>query len=266
MKKIISILTLTIILSYLLPNIALGISPTSLIQLDGTEQINTNLEIHDGEEWSQWEPQLVYYIISGKTHYAYNVIDEINSQEEIGYHNINSNWRLTDEMKWRVIINGFPYKTARQLGVCTDEEAYLVTKAALYCITMEKDSTIFRVPGKEEDKIITAIQNLIDTALESRQTQEDGMIEIEKDVNYELKDNYYIQTYTVSSNVEIDSIEITNMLRIPEESKVVYIDGNKPNEKQFKVMIPKSNITKEMNGIIFVKVKCNTYPIYYRKK
>ena len=34
---------------------------------------------------------------------------------------------------WRTIVNGYPYKTPKELEVQSKEEAYFVTKQAIYC-------------------------------------------------------------------------------------------------------------------------------------
>ena len=41
---------------------------------------------------------------------------------------------VTNEKIWRTIINGYPYKTPAELGVETEEDAYLATKRAVYSI------------------------------------------------------------------------------------------------------------------------------------
>lgn len=270
MKKIISIVTLIIILSYLLQGIVLALPPDALIQLDATRIIDTNLEIYDGENWSKWQPQYVYYTINGKRYFAYNVIHRINSQEQAGYHDVVSNNLLRQEPTWRIMIHGFPYKTHEEMNVETDEDAYLATKAAVYCITIGRTESIFRGPTEKEEKIISAIKELLKEAWKWDEGQKEATLELEKEGDYEITDDYLVQVCTVSSNVEIADFQINQMTGLPEGSFVANMEGNKQEifttEKKFKVMIPKAKIEKGMYGAVSIIAKCNTYPIYYRSK
>ena len=58
--------------------------------------------------------------------YSVDVISEITQME------------LKDEKisaigLWRVIVNGYPYKTIKELGCESEQEAYVATQSAIYC-------------------------------------------------------------------------------------------------------------------------------------
>ena len=88
---------------------------------------------------------------------------------------------LSDERLWRVYINGYPYKNAEDLGLEYDEDAYLATKQAGFCIirgySIDDIRSLFRagqdpVAGQSIDdiqrrgqKIIDAMCNLVDIVI-----------------------------------------------------------------------------------------------------
>ena len=48
---------------------------------------------------------------------------------EVGFeYTVDVNQMLSNQKIWRAIINGFPYKTANELGVENDQDAFLLQK------------------------------------------------------------------------------------------------------------------------------------------
>ena len=71
--------------------------------------------------------------IEGKQYPAYCLNVELQGVDENTKYNVEKQEKITDLGLWKVIINGYPYKSLEQLGVANEEEAYIATKQALYC-------------------------------------------------------------------------------------------------------------------------------------
>lgn len=194
---------------------------------------------------------------------------------------------LSDEKLWRVYTNGYPYKTPSELGVETEEDAYLATKMASYCIlrsyTVQDVRNLYRAGTTKvenetlEDiqrrgsKVIEAICNLVDKGYNGTETMQYNNIlhinkigEITKDTTNE---NYYSVMCNVTSKVECSEYTISEISEFPEGTYIANEEGKVQTEfkgnQKFKVMIPKESITESVTGTINVKGKCKNYPIYY---
>ena len=59
---------------------------------------------------------------------------------EAGFeYTVDVNQLISNQKVWRAIINGYPYKSISELGCNTEEEAYLATKQAVYCMLTNRD-------------------------------------------------------------------------------------------------------------------------------
>lgn len=204
-----------------------------------------------------------------------------------GYH-VNLTEALSDVKMWRVYRYGYPYSTPEQLGVETEEDAYLATKQAGYWVlrgrTLEELDGYFRagqtvIAGQKlEDiqrrgqKVVNAIYNLVYKAYNSTETPANSnIITISKSGGFVLdtNKNYYSQTYTVTSVTDMHSYSVTKFSGFPSGSYTADLNGNAKATfsagEKFKVMIPKSSITGNINGEITLKNKCKTYPVYFGK-
>lgn len=240
-----------------------------------------------------------YYITYSRTWYtdeqgvrriAYCVDPDLNGigwleGEEAGY-NVDLKKALSDERLWRVYRHGYPYVSAKSLGVETEDDAYLATKQAGYWIIrgykLEDICTYFR-PGETtingqnlEDiqrrgkKVIDAIYHLVDLGYNGTETPKaNGLIKITKLGNFTQDENndYYSQKYTVTSSTSMSGYTIKSIDGFPEGSYISDINGKNKNTftsgEKFKVMIPKKSITDNITGKIKIEGKCQNYPVYY---
>ncbi len=192
---------------------------------------------------------------------------------------------LSDSKIWRICINGYPYKTAKELEVDTDEDAYLATKEAINCILrnykLEDIRQYFRA-GQDEiegqdmaetkargEKVVNAIYNLVYKAYNSSQTPANPeVIDVNKIGNLkEEKDGYYSQEYSVISDINIEKYTIIEKNNFSNGTIITDINGKEKSEfnksENFKVLIPKENMKTDTNGNVKIKVKCENYPIFY---
>lgn len=112
-------------------------------------------------------------------------------------------------------------------------------------------------------------------AREGTQTQKTALIKFNKVgklVEDSINQEYYSQTYSVSSDVSMKSYTITSIKNFTQNTMITDINNKKKNtfnaNEQFKVLIPKSEIASnsDVSGIIYAQMKCQTYPIFYGKK
>lgn len=223
---------------------------------------------------------------NGDEHVAY-CIDE--SKLGVGYvkgdvdgYEVELTEVISNEKVWRVIVNGYPYKTPEELGVETEEDAYLATKRAIYSMikgyTEADVRENYRVGQKEingqalEDiqrrgeKVINAICNLVNIGNNGSQTIQNEL-SIIKTSEFEEDEECYYQSYKVQSNVEISKYIVTEILNFPENTKIVDKDGVERTEfepeEEFKVVINKEDFINDIDGVINVSANCKVYPIYY---
>ena len=194
---------------------------------------------------------------------------------------------LSDERLWRVYTNGYPYKTPSDLGVETEEDAYLATKMASYCIlystAVEDIRNLYRagtdkVEGqtlediqRRGNKVIDAMCYLVDKGYNGTETmQYNNILQINKqgDLKKDTKDeNYYSVICSVTSKVECSEYKVTEISGFPKGTYIANEDGKIQTKFEgsqvFKLMVPKESINQSVTGTINVTGKCKNYQIYY---
>ena len=198
-------------------------------------------------------------------------------------------YELKDEKIWRVLKNGYPNVSPEQLGVETEDDAYLATKQAVYWVIKYRDvegGNVYNIynhfrAGETEinnqnlndiqrrgKKVVDAIFNLVNIAfyndLELQQDPE--IVEIGELDEYENPD-YCIKTYQVTkprinAKIKIDGVEW--------KTKNAYVadeNGNLKTEFEtgdtIKVMIPKEEITEKSMIKVNYTEEVEDFPLYY---
>lgn len=254
------------------------------------ERGDYTVQYFNGTQWMYISYNIVTYKDeSGTKRIAYCVtpntpgIDWTSGSLE-GY-TVNIKEMLSNPMLWRVYRNGYPYKTPSELGVETEQDAYLATKLAGQCIIvgrgLEEIRTYYRagqdpVAGQKladiqrrSQKVIDSVYRLVENARNSNETPaNNSIINISKVGNFELdKNNCYSQTYKVTSETEMASYTVKNILGFPNGSYSADLNGNAKTtfnaNEQFKIMMPKDSITSDINGKIIIDTKCKTYPVFF---
>lgn len=77
--------------------------------------------------------QLFGHNTNGVFYPAYCMNRDLNGAETSPY-TVNISEILSNDAIWRVVKNGYPYKSAAEMGLYSDYDAYVVTKMAIYCI------------------------------------------------------------------------------------------------------------------------------------
>lgn len=151
----------------------------------------------------------------------------------------------------------------------SDWDAFVVTKMAVYCILGQSNLADFRAaPGDgTAEAMLSQLHNLVNIGLNGGETQITNTVSVNKSGELVEDGDYYSQTFTVSSSVPMSQYTVTGIANFPEGSRVTNMSGGDQttfsNGETFKIMIPTSNMTQDINGAIAVQAKCQTYPILY---
>lgn len=242
-------------------------------------------------EWRYIEYAKTYYIDeSGNKQIAYGIKQDQDKEESIEENNKQSNQenlqKLTDERIWRILKNGYPNATIEELGVETEDDAYLATSQAIYLVLEEKELEeiyqYFRVGETEineqtlEDiqrrgkKVLDAIYNLVDIGYNAKdQTMEQPTIIEKGEFEQDTKKEYYSKTYQITKTNLISVFDILNIEGAPKGTYISDINGNQKTSFNsgdiFKIMIPKTSIIKDYNITINYYKSTDSYPAYYVK-
>ena len=198
-------------------------------------------------------------------------------------------YELKDEKIWRVLKNGYPNVSPEQLGVETEDDAYLATKQAVYWVIKYRNVeggnaynvyTHFRAGETEINnqnlddiqrrgkKVIDAIYNLVNIAFWNEQeVQQDpeivdiGQYEEDENPEYCIK-RYQVTDTGIAAEVRITGIEWKSQ-------KLLIVDENENPKTEFKpgdiikVMIPKKEILENSKLKIYYTKTMEDFPVYY---
>lgn len=266
-NKIIAIL---IVLMIILTNIS---SMVMAIPTNPTLEIIQEAEYH-----LQYDPGggLVYitmsyigYYENGNVYPAYCLNRDLSGIDKNGSYSVDIQGILEDENVWRVIINGFPYKTPSDLGVENELDAYCATKQAVFCVIDDLDPyTHYTAATQRGEKIHQAIINLVDIGKNGTQTREEPNLQIKENGSLIDEGEYLSQVFTVVSAVNISSYTI-NSDNIMQNAYISDMNNNSKNNfnqgESFKVRVKKNSLSTDISINLTAEAYCETYPIYYGK-
>lgn len=268
----ITLLILTILSSF--SNIVLASTEISSAHLQDRGDCGYHLQYWDSSRgiWSYIITTFVTYNENGIEYPAYCLDRNLKGVGEtgVGDYTVNIEKVLDDVRVWRTIINGYPYKTPQEMGVENQYDAFVATKQAVYSILYGTDvNTYYRGGDARGVAIKNAITKLVDIGRNGTQTPNNSNIEAIKKGGFYEDGDYYSQNYTVSSPVEMSQYTITTISGLPEGGKITDIYNNEKltfaGNETFKVKIPKTQLSKDVNVTISLIGKCKTYPIFYGK-
>lgn len=148
-----------------------------------------------------------YYVVyekNGVEYPAYCVNRGVDGVGELDGYTVNVDELISNVMLWRVITNGYPYKTVAELGCKTKEEAYLATRQAVYCVVGGRDVENFTAGSGEAGKrTLNALKQIINNANKSTQTKVSSDLKMSQvDTKWKIDDidsNYISKEFKVTS-------------------------------------------------------------------
>ena len=178
-----------------------------------------------------------------------------------------------NQMVWRVLLNGFPYKTPAEMGVPDERSAFAVTKQAVYAVLDGRDTSRYSGVDEIGNQMAEAVRRLVDIGRNGTQTYQDPVINVSSispaGVD-SIDSNYISQTFNVSSQVNMKDINvILDTFSAPNGTKVTDINNNERTNfdkgENFKVLVPRENIKDEITVQFTLSGQCETYPILFGK-
>ena len=183
---------------------------------------------------------------------------------------------INDVELWKIIINGYPYKSIEQLGVANKEEAFLATKQAIYCYIHGNNPADYSPIGEAGNRTLNALKNILANAQNSTETKISNTITInrvsEKWEQDSIDKNYVSKTYSILKEGQIKDYQITiesedgtklGGIKVTDETNKEKNTFN-PNEN-FKILIPIKEMKENKQIKINVKAEIETKPILYGK-
>lgn len=266
-KKLISIVSIIVILIGLMP-----ISSKAVVPID-TAYIYANKKTNGLLMWNglKIHTHMAVYKKDGKEYPAYCMNRELPGVEIGRSQTVDIKQLVNNVMVWRAIINGYPYKSIRELGCNTEEEAYLATKQAVYCMLTNRDVNEYSAIGESGERTLNALKTIVNNARNSNQTKVSSELTIkeqEKLWKVDNLDNKYIsKTFSVTANASMSKyiVDVKN-LNI-EGYKLVDQNNNEKtefeNSEKFKILIPIQEVKQDGNFSINVSAQVATKPVFY---
>ena len=265
-KKLISIISIIVILIGLIP-----ISSKAVVPID-TAYIYANKKTEGLLMWKglKIHTHLAVYKKDGKEYPAYCMNRELPGVEIGRSQTVDVKQLVNNVMVWRTIINGYPYKSISELGCNTEEEAYLATKQAVYCMLTNRDVNEYSAIGEAGERTLNALKTIVNNARNSNQTKVSSELTVNEQEKLWKIDNldssYISKTFLVTANTSMSKYTVNVKNLNIEGYKLV--DQNKEktefsNSEKFKILIPIQEVKQDGNFSIEVSAQVATKPVFY---
>ncbi len=210
----------------------------------------------------------VFYKHNGVEYPAYCVNPELDGVGEVPGYQVTINDVVNNPQIWRVITQGYPYKSLEELGVLDEDEAYTATKQAVYCVINNYDLSRYGAVGEAGERTLNAMTKMVNYARTSSATKPSANIIINEKSEWEVDETNknILKTFEIYTEVEAPEYEISINNNIEDNIKILNMNGeqtNKITQKNFIVSIPINILKQDGKFEISVKAKLATYPILY---
>lgn len=210
------------------------------------------------------------YTKDGVEHPVYCLNLELEGATENFSYDVNIDNEITNMEIWRTIINGYPYKTPKELGCETKEEAYLATRQAVYCAVYGRDPNSY-FSGGAGDRTLNALKHIVNVARTSKETKPSSTLKINASNSAwkvdNINSNFVSKEFTVTAAAGISSYKIEVLGDLIEEMKITDLENTPKTEfkgkEKFKILIPIKNIEKDGTFTINVTGEVATKPILF---
>lgn len=274
-KKCVALLFILLAILPTFSNYALAATEISSALVKNGGECGYHLQFFDTKQnaWSYIITHYAYYEHDGKQYPAYCLDKDspgVGTTEAGNQYTVNVNDVINDVRIWRIAINSYPYQTPESLGVENYLDAFVATKQAIYCIIYNREpSTYFKGGDARGEAIKNAIVRLVDIGRNGSQTPVNTDITTNKIGTFKEDGEYYSQEYSINSPVETSQYIIKNTNGLPNGSKITNMSNNEQStfngNEHFKVRVPKSQLTTDLNITILLQAKCKNYPVFYGK-
>lgn len=212
----------------------------------------------------------VFYMYNGKEYPAYCINPELPGVGEYPGYQVTVDDVVNNPQVWRVVTQGYPYKTLQELGVYDEDEAYTATKQAIYCVINNYSLSRYGAVGEAGERTLNAMTKMVEYARNSNHVKPSNNIAISEKTEWKVDETNknIIKTFEISTESGSPEFEISIQNNKEETIKILDMNGNITNKikkTQFKISVPIESLEKDEIIPITVKGKLPTYPILYGK-
>ena len=272
MKKFVKIILIMLVI--IITNVALLINTVQAVEEGGQITIYTKGyfdRIIKKDEIIVKTAHAVYQE-NGKEYPVYCLDRELHGVGDyIATYDVTNQGKLTDLGLWRVIINGYPYKTPEQLGALDEQEAYTATKQAIYCYIYNTRIEQYSAINDSGVRVINAINTILENAKNSTEDFNNTNIEISQSEKWEvdeIENKYISKQYKIKSNINISKFTL-NLENQPKGSKITNLENQEKSEfnsnENFKILIPIDSLEESGEFKVKIQTQMETKPIFFGK-
>lgn len=212
------------------------------------------------------------YQENGKEYPVYCLDRELHGVGDyIATYDVSNQGKLTDLGLWRVIINGYPYRTPEQLGAENEQEAYTATKQAIYCYIYNTKIEQYSAINDAGIRVINAMNIILENAKKSTENFNNSNVEILQDEKWEvdeIENQYISKQYKIESNINISKIMLS-LENQPKGSKITNLENQEKSEfssnEKFKILIPIVSLEESGEFKVKIQTQMETKPIFFGK-
>ena len=271
-KKILIILLLSIIFISYVSNIVKAvyeIKEASIVKI-GEAPYHLKYYNEGKKMYSYSVCSIVGYYKENKFYPAYCLNRDLHGVGYVDSYTVDIDNVIENNQVWRAVKNGYPYKTASEMGLESDYDAFAVTKFAVYCLLGQADINLYTADENDAEgqAMLRALRNLVDIGRNQTDTFSDEL-KISKVTDLIEDGNYYSITYKVNAGNIISKYKIKSVSGLTNGELLTDVNGNIKTEfnsnEKFKIKIPKSNLSSDKNIDIEIESNLKNYPMFYGK-
>ena len=201
---------------------------------------------------------------------AYCLNRDLKGVGKVASYTVDVDSVITDNKVWRAVKNGYPYKSAGEMGLSSDFDAFAVTKFAVYCLTGQADINLYIADDGDEEgqAMLRALHNLVDIGLNGSETFKNEL-KVNKSGDFKEEGEYYSLTYNVTAGSSISKYKIKSVTGIQDGDIITDVNGNIKTEfssgENFKIKILKSHLNSNKNIDVELEASLKSNPMFYGK-
>ena len=271
-KKIIVILLLAIIFisnAYNLVKATYEITKADIVQIG---EADYHLKYYKEEKgmYTYATCSIVGYYDKGNFYPAYCLNRDMHGVGAVDSYTVDVDELINDDKVWRAVKNGYPYKSAEEMGLNSDFDAFAVTKFAIYCLIGQADINLYTADDEdlEGQAMLKALHELVEIGLNGTEKFSDEL-KITKEGDMIEEGEYYSIIYKVEAGSTVKKYNITSISGLSDGDLLTDLDGNIKTDfnsnENFKIKIAKKNLNSDKNINIEIKANLKNYPLYYGK-
>ena len=206
----------------------------------------------------------------GKFYPAYCLNRDMQGVGYAGNYTVDVDNIIENNQIWRAVKNGYPYKTASEMGLESDYDAFAVTKFAVYCLQGQADINLYIADENDSEgqAMLRALHNLVDIGRNGTETFSNEL-KISKITDLVEDGNYYSITYQVDGGSTISKYNIKTVSGLSNGDILTDMTGNIKTEfnsnEKFKIKILKTNLNSDKDINVEIRASLKSYPMFYGK-